>query len=181
MRLAEIAPAAVSSLVFADKTLTLAPGSRYRARPGPFPVGAPVAELVDALDSKSSSARSAGSIPARGTKFSSKRMQDCRLWGSGETAYAACARRSGRIEGDFSNSGIALNLDRQKGERPLARRYAPPSTGISHRPSRGPAVGRVFRRSNSCRSEASSRAGPLAHTKSAPQTAISLPTRTRSI
>jgi hypothetical protein len=29
---------------------------------------APVAELVDALDSKSSSARSAGSIPARGTK-----------------------------------------------------------------------------------------------------------------
>ena len=31
---------------------------------------APVAELVDALDSKSSSARSAGSIPARGTKSS---------------------------------------------------------------------------------------------------------------
>jgi hypothetical protein len=30
---------------------------------------APVAELVDALDSKSSSARSAGSIPARGTKM----------------------------------------------------------------------------------------------------------------
>jgi hypothetical protein len=28
-----------------------------------------VAELVDALDSKSSSARSAGSIPARGTKI----------------------------------------------------------------------------------------------------------------
>ena len=34
---------------------------------GPRPK-APVAELVDALDSKSSSARSAGSIPARGTK-----------------------------------------------------------------------------------------------------------------
>ena len=32
---------------------------------------APVAELVDALDSKSSSARSAGSIPARGTRSSS--------------------------------------------------------------------------------------------------------------
>src|SRR5262245_16736825 len=32
---------------------------------------APVAELVDALDSKSSSARSAGSIPARGTKLRS--------------------------------------------------------------------------------------------------------------
>jgi hypothetical protein len=32
------------------------------------PQNAPVAELVDALDSKSSSARSAGSIPARGTK-----------------------------------------------------------------------------------------------------------------
>ena len=32
---------------------------------------APVAELVDALDSKSSSARSAGSIPARGTKVRS--------------------------------------------------------------------------------------------------------------
>src|SRR5882757_8927711 len=31
------------------------------------PAKAPVAELVDALDSKSSSARSAGSIPARGT------------------------------------------------------------------------------------------------------------------
>lgn len=31
------------------------------------PARAPVAELVDALDSKSSSARSAGSIPARGT------------------------------------------------------------------------------------------------------------------
>jgi hypothetical protein len=30
---------------------------------------APVAELVDALDSKSSSARSAGSIPARGTRL----------------------------------------------------------------------------------------------------------------
>src|SRR5882757_3937528 len=33
------------------------------------PPRAPVAELVDALDSKSSSARSAGSIPARGTKL----------------------------------------------------------------------------------------------------------------
>src|SRR5271170_2898970 len=32
---------------------------------------APVAELVDALDSKSSSARSAGSIPARGTNRAS--------------------------------------------------------------------------------------------------------------
>ena len=32
------------------------------------PAKAPVAELVDALDSKSSSARSAGSIPARGTR-----------------------------------------------------------------------------------------------------------------
>jgi hypothetical protein len=36
---------------------------------------APVAELVDALDSKSSSARSAGSIPARGTKYPSKTVQ----------------------------------------------------------------------------------------------------------
>jgi hypothetical protein len=33
-----------------------------------------VAELVDALDSKSSSARSAGSIPARGTKLKIKAM-----------------------------------------------------------------------------------------------------------
>src|SRR5258708_14917729 len=33
------------------------------------PAKAPVAELVDALDSKSSSARSAGSIPARGTNL----------------------------------------------------------------------------------------------------------------
>lgn len=37
---------------------------------------APVAELVDALDSKSSSARSAGSIPARGTIFAILR-RDC--------------------------------------------------------------------------------------------------------
>jgi hypothetical protein len=36
--------------------------------PGRYPK-APVAELVDALDSKSSSARSAGSIPARGTNL----------------------------------------------------------------------------------------------------------------
>src|SRR5260370_2547936 len=33
------------------------------------PAKAPVAEQVDALDSKSSSARSAGSIPARGTNL----------------------------------------------------------------------------------------------------------------
>ena len=38
---------------------------------GQTPRIAPVAELVDALDSKSSSARSAGSIPARGTRSSS--------------------------------------------------------------------------------------------------------------
>jgi hypothetical protein len=31
-----------------------------------------VAELVDALDSKSSSARSAGSIPARGTRLKTR-------------------------------------------------------------------------------------------------------------
>jgi hypothetical protein len=37
---------------------------------------APVAELVDALDSKSSSARSAGSIPARGTKKPSKAVRN---------------------------------------------------------------------------------------------------------
>jgi hypothetical protein len=36
---------------------------------------APVAELVDALDSKSSSSRSAGSIPARGTNFFYKSYQ----------------------------------------------------------------------------------------------------------
>ena len=35
-----------------------------------------MAELVDALDSKSSSARSAGSIPARGTKYPSKTVQN---------------------------------------------------------------------------------------------------------
>src|SRR5690242_17144666 len=38
-----------------------------KARPFGSCPKAPVAELVDALDSKSSSARSAGSIPARGT------------------------------------------------------------------------------------------------------------------
>ncbi len=38
---------------------------------------APVAELVDALDSKSSSARSAGSIPARGTKTFSHHVSSC--------------------------------------------------------------------------------------------------------
>src|ERR1700742_3009908 len=37
---------------------------------------APVAELVDALDSKSSSARSAGSIPARGTNFIGVQSRD---------------------------------------------------------------------------------------------------------
>src|SRR5207237_10671069 len=44
-----------------------------KARPflGPGVTKAPVAELVDALDSKSSSARSAGSIPARGTSRAS--------------------------------------------------------------------------------------------------------------
>lgn len=46
---------------------------RRASRPRPFPArtvaNAPVAELVDALDSKSSSARSAGSIPARGTSL----------------------------------------------------------------------------------------------------------------
>src|SRR4029079_12994520 len=47
------------------------PASPHRAS-APRPK-APVAELVDALDSKSSSARSAGSIPARGTTdFSSQ-------------------------------------------------------------------------------------------------------------
>src|SRR5207245_2505782 len=41
---------------------------RRTGPPAPRPK-APVAELVDALDSKSSSARSAGSIPARGTRM----------------------------------------------------------------------------------------------------------------
>src|SRR5207245_6121524 len=41
---------------------------RRTGPPAPRPK-APVAELVDALDSKSSSARSAGSIPARGTRL----------------------------------------------------------------------------------------------------------------
>ena len=36
---------------------------------------AQVAELVDALDSKSSSARSAGSIPALGTRVSASNLQ----------------------------------------------------------------------------------------------------------
>jgi hypothetical protein len=40
---------------------------------------APVAELVDALDSKSSSARSAGSIPARGTIRASALVRQCSL------------------------------------------------------------------------------------------------------
>src|SRR5581483_8488894 len=41
--------------------------ARFTTLPSGSGVLAPVAELVDALDSKSSSARSAGSIPARGT------------------------------------------------------------------------------------------------------------------
>jgi hypothetical protein len=45
--------------------------------PGRYPK-APVAELVDALDSKSSSARSAGSIPARGTNLRSFGWQAAR-------------------------------------------------------------------------------------------------------
>ena len=35
-----------------------------------------MAELVDASDSKSDSARSAGSIPARGTNFGSRRLEN---------------------------------------------------------------------------------------------------------
>ena len=45
------------------------PASRSAVRFHRLSAIAPVAELVDALDSKSSSARSAGSIPARGTKL----------------------------------------------------------------------------------------------------------------
>ena len=41
---------------------------------------APVAELVDALDSKSSSARSAGSIPARGTRIFETLVRCRVLW-----------------------------------------------------------------------------------------------------
>ena len=48
------------------RAIVLSP--RRRSGPALTPGDAPVAELVDALDSKSSSARSAGSIPARGTK-----------------------------------------------------------------------------------------------------------------
>ena len=44
-----------------------------KARPFGLCPKAPVAELVDALDLKSSSARSAGSIPARGTSLRSLR------------------------------------------------------------------------------------------------------------
>jgi hypothetical protein len=71
---------------------------------------APVAELVDALDSKSSSARSAGSIPARGTilpsalirqrSFSSINMDISRIFG-----YAA-VRPDFLVSGDFH--GIVL-------------------------------------------------------------------------
>jgi hypothetical protein len=43
--------------------------ARFAASGLPDLANAPVAELVDALDSKSSSARSAGSIPARGTRL----------------------------------------------------------------------------------------------------------------
>jgi hypothetical protein len=63
------------------------------------PPKAPVAELVDALDSKSSSARSAGSIPARGTILRS--LRELRLGRPlrsivSERAKAASAQPEGR-------------------------------------------------------------------------------------
>lgn len=51
-----------------DPAFSMAIVRRLREAPSRDRPRAPVAELVDALDSKSSSARSAGSIPARGTK-----------------------------------------------------------------------------------------------------------------
>ena len=51
------------------KTIIAAAAGFAPPRPKGRRPEAPVAELVDALDSKSSSARSAGSIPARGTKL----------------------------------------------------------------------------------------------------------------
>ena len=51
----------VKSLLFLKKVL-------YLCKPLSVGLNAPVAELVDALDSKSCSFGSAGSIPARGTK-----------------------------------------------------------------------------------------------------------------
>src|SRR5689334_7212756 len=50
-----------------------------KARPLARGPKAPVAELVDALDSKSSSARSAGSIPAGGTTALLRRADDRRV------------------------------------------------------------------------------------------------------
>ena len=53
-----------------------------------------MAELVDALDSKSSSARSAGSIPARGTSLRS--LRELRLGKPGATSSMRSARRLSR-------------------------------------------------------------------------------------
>lgn len=55
------------TLARVDPALSMAIVRRLRDAPLKGRPRAPVAELVDALDSKSSSARSAGSIPARGT------------------------------------------------------------------------------------------------------------------
>src|SRR4051794_10018757 len=58
---------------------------------------APVAELVDALDSKSSSARSAGSIPARGTNLAFALMRDVQP-PQNQASTAVCLRgRSPRL------------------------------------------------------------------------------------
>ncbi len=70
---------------------------------------APMAELVDASDSKSDSARSAGSIPARGTKRSSG--HDClRQPGesTGNAGFPACrdARKTGEKYAKFRIQGV---------------------------------------------------------------------------
>jgi hypothetical protein len=66
---------------------------------------APVAELVDALDSKSSSARSAGSIPARGTRRPSalvrRRSFPSIKTGLSRISVCAAVRRVFLVSGEF--------------------------------------------------------------------------------
>jgi hypothetical protein len=77
---------------------------------------APVAELVDALDSKSSSARSAGSIPARGTKLRrfAATLGAAKLtlsWRSGEACPAKPLGEDGQIFRGYAWRGPAGQIN----------------------------------------------------------------------
>ena len=115
--------------------LTQGPGPLYSAgfaTPTAFKAqgvsSAPVAELVDALDSKSSSARSAGSIPARGTNSASP----CRASRGAAAQEADRAKRERRRTNPQrystgpSRVPVVPTLFRAKASTPCGRRHSAP-------------------------------------------------------